>query len=356
MISGYVARQISRTNRNLLIWNALLAIAILITIVLSTGYVREALTGPHKITVDEIDKLSDAGQAPHKFVSVDIDQEELDNNYYQITGGKEKKKDWYFFLRLKSGRFLILKTHSENPPTHIDGSLTTASGDVERHVIPGIAFKVNGQPHPVVLDGSSYRAGLWCLGLTVIPLSLLAAWNILSGIRRMGDPTKHPIAKHIAHLGPPDEIALSIEAELAEGASRVGKVTTTRSWLIQPSTFGTDLVYMGDIVWAYKHETVHKTYGVTTNRTYATIVHDALGRRWNFPLKLEQVETLLRELNERVPWAIIGFDQQLEKLWQKNRQEVLRIVEERKQKISSEPPPPEPPPSEPPPSIPPVQP
>ena len=77
-----------------------------------------------------------------------------------------------------------------------------------------------------------------------------------------------------------------------------------------------------------RSETKHKTYGVTTRRTYATVIYDVHGKRHEYALTQDQVNTLLQELGSRVPWAIIGFGGNWQKAWAKKRSDVLAQVAE----------------------------
>ena len=337
MIQGYVARQISRNNRNLLITNVIIAIIVLTIPLLTRQYISECLNGPFPSTPDAISKLNTAGDAPHSWVRVPIDRDQIDDSDFHIhVSGRSSRDDYYYFLHLQGGKFLIIKTSSKGLPAVVEGSISNPDSEVTNDVISGIAGHVEGDALPVIIDTSSYRAGLYAMIAIGVPILLINIWNILKAFLRMGNPLSHPAAKQLAKIGPPEEIAVAVDAEVNEGGAKVGKVLTTRSWLIRPSAFGTDLVYLGDIVWAYKHETVHKSYGVTTNRTYSTIIFDVRGKRWQFSLNQAQVDGLLGELKTRVPWAIIGFNKDLQTAWQKNRKSVLATVEQRKQQLTAQ--------------------
>jgi len=342
MIPGFVGQQIRRTNRNLLIANLIL-IAIVAAITLCcAGYLIECVKGPFPTTLNDLAQLKSPDAAPHKFITFPIDQNRVDPAYYQITGGSNHQNDYYHFLHLDDGRFIVANTHSESVPDTFTGSISDTGGDIQNQVLPGIADRVQGSIANFSLDTDSYRFGMYVLLVCGIPALALAFWNIAKFIKRTRDPLTHPTAKELAKIGPPEEIAVAVDAEIQAGAQRVKKVLLTTSWLAYLRLYAADLVYLGDVAWAYKQETKHKQYGITVNKTYATILHDVRGRKLTIPLSQKQVESVIAELGARVPWAYVGFDQRLKTAWEKQRPQFLATVEQRKQQCLNPNPPPAP--------------
>jgi hypothetical protein len=167
--------------------------------------------------------------------------------------------------------------------------------------------------------------------LTCIPLTLLAIWNIAKSISRMGDPAKHPVCNVLRRFGPPEEIAVGIDAEYKAGTQQTGNVQLTQSWLMRKRGFGLDLVYLGDVVWAYKKEVKHRTNGVPTGTTYSSVVCDKHGKSLDLGMKKAQTEQLLMNIHKAVPWVVLGYDKTFATMWSKNRAALLQSVEARKE-------------------------
>src|SRR6185369_9154824 len=100
MLEGYMAAQVRRANRNLLLTNIFAALVVLAIPVIAFPYIVECLRGPFKMMPEEIGKLNSKSEAAHRFVQVDLDPESFDERYYSIRGGKDHKNDHYFFLHL----------------------------------------------------------------------------------------------------------------------------------------------------------------------------------------------------------------------------------------------------------------
>lgn len=80
------------------------------------------------------------------------------------------------------------------------------------------------------------------------------------------------------------------------------------------------------IVWAYQKNTTHRTNGIKTGTTY-DIVYKTYERK-NFQVSIPNEQTgqeLLQYLNETMPWIVIGFDNDINNLYQKDYQNFLQL-------------------------------
>ena len=120
--------------------------------------------------------------------------------------------------------------------------------------------------------------------------------------------------RQLAKFGDPADIAHRIDQEVSAGpAAKYGKSLLTSLWLLRPTTFGMLVVKLGDIVWMY-HLQQAESFAVLCLRS---------GKSMAVPLRGEQVERLLGEISERIPWALYGYDVERVKLWRSRPEEVI---------------------------------
>jgi hypothetical protein len=191
--------------------------------------------------------------------------------------------------------------------------------------------------YPVVLDTTITRTKGF-IGLAVlIPLGLLNVANIFKAMARFGNPQNHPLARNLLKYGDPQEVAQKIEDEYqSEDVQVIGPVTFTRSWMVRPTTFGVDVMFLGDSAWAYKTITQHYTNGVPTGKTYGANLCDIHGTQFTTPLKSEALtDDFVVAVKERVPWVIAGFIPEIETLWKKDKPKLYEIVEDQRKEFAN---------------------
>ena len=188
-----------------------------------------------------------------------------------------------------------------------------------------------------MLDATGFRLAGWIgLGLGV-PLALLCAWNVLKAVRRLGNPDAHPLAKTLLKYGDPEEVAAQIEEQSqSEDKEDIAGVTFLRSWLLRPTTFGVDLMHLGDAVWVYKTTTKHYRNGVHTGTTYGVSLCDIHGSTLAVAMAEKTCEDYVAAVSERVPWVLVGFDADREKMWKKDKQAVYDQAEQRRRDFAEQ--------------------
>jgi hypothetical protein len=335
MITGVVAKQISRTNRNLLITNLVL-LAILVGIAaLSMNVLRNFFAGPLPMTMEEVAAIQDPSSVARYWVHVKLEPQQLDQEIIEHeSGGRNSTTTYYHFYHLKNG-LVIISASSTISASEFDAVIGGQDSEITNEVLP--KTDLEGPFLPVTLHIEDFRIGVFIGAPIWLAFLGMALWNLSKARARMSDPLKHPVAVALARFGPPEEIAVAVDAEMQTSANTTGNVVTTTSWLMRPTMFFTDLIFLGDVVWAYMKQTKHKSYGVTTNTTYATVICDRHGGQLEVPMKMAQVQQLLVDIRRAVPWAIIGFDQKLTAQWsKKSRPQFLQMIDQRKQQYEAQ--------------------
>ncbi len=87
-----------------------------------------------------------------------------------------------------------------------------------------------------------------------------------------------------------------------------------------------------DLVWAYTHVTRTRMYGlITVGKTYVVALRTRDGKQHMHRVKNEnQAKEVLERIHEEWPWVLIGYSDELDKAYSKDRSSVLKAVDERR--------------------------
>ncbi len=99
----------------------------------------------------------------------------------------------------------------------------------------------------------------------------------------------------------------------------VSGVRVGREFILCESGAGSYLFVPGELVWAYQQTTKHRTNGIPTGKTFATILRTMDGARIELSMKELQVKALLDHFNEAAPGIVLGYTDELADLYKKNR-------------------------------------
>ncbi len=81
------------------------------------------------------------------------------------------------------------------------------------------------------------------------------------------------------------------------------------------------------IIWSYQNTTTHRTNGIKTGTTYSVVYHvDGYKSPFDIGVSCESVaQDILRKLSVTCPWVVVGYSDDLKKLYFNNRQEFLQL-------------------------------
>ncbi len=99
---------------------------------------------------------------------------------------------------------------------------------------------------------------------------------------------------------------------------------------MQSRFFTFNVLRFRDVLWGYKKITKHSVNFIPTGKTYEAIVN-CYGGTATIPGKDKKVDTLLEFVEQRAPWAIFGFSDELAATFNKHQQDFASGVEQRRQ-------------------------
>jgi Family of unknown function (DUF6709) len=337
-----IGRQIRRSSRNLIIWNGLLLAGVIVFFSLTARCYYNFLFGPFPLDRDAVVKLKDDNLSEY-FVTVESDFCQDTGVPFMKTGKRGRKYvgGRYLLLDMKDSWLVVKVGNNAAAEKKWTGTIANLSPEARSDLGGVLGFNRFGPQAgakpllPVMLDATGFRL-LGYIGLAIaVPAGLLSVWNLFKGVSRLSNIEKHPLAQRLKKYGEPAEVAEKIQVEYdSQDRMEIGKATFTRSWMLHPTTFGVDSVFLGDAVWSYKSVTQHYHNGVPTGKTYTGHICDIHGSQVGVQLKNEQMcDEFVMAVAERVPWALIGFDKTREEMWKHNKPAIYEMAEQRRKDL-----------------------
>lgn len=322
---GLIERHIRReTRRNLR--NAIILLALgLLGFALAIDPITNVLRGAAPL--DRAALL--AGTQRGGFVSVALDAPLVRTGMTQSTVIRTRTSSRtvveHFFALPVGDRYLIVQTDEPDGLGELTGELVAADSENDRaKVIPGMERAVpalRGKLLPVKLFITRAPPFGWFALAAVVALAGFGLWQLALFVGRTADPVRHPLMRSLARHGDARQIASAIEAEVPPGEDKF-PVWTSR-WLVTAQ----EAMPFREVAWAYPHTLRNRGITMHSGR-----LHDRAGRLLVVQLgnKAEAIDAFMRAVQQRAPWATLGYTPALEALWRKSRGEFLAEVDMRR--------------------------
>lgn len=355
-----ISKNVGRTNRNLLVTNVVILGFLGLIFFCSWRANYNLVFGPWAVTDTALLKMDPTKELQYN-VKMKVGDRLSKPVYEQFSirkdkSGNEKSRSTTALYQLlivadeqavkdKSGRVLLVKSPGGVTAGEISGGLVPIPEDLVSECIQGVEKQMpalEGRFLPFMLDTSKFDAWNYLVFVFQIPVLILCLWKLKSFIERNNNPNVHPIMKGISAYGDPRSVSAEIEDDLrmSNGGKRKGiPGIWTNKWVLMPTTFDLLVGKLDDLVWIYTHETKHSVNFIPTGSTWKLMMHFANKQCIEVDTKKENVEKLLLELLERVPWAYAGFSEELKGCWQKQPQAMIDESAKARRELSVKTPP-----------------
>jgi hypothetical protein len=334
MSNDFVGSTIRRLNLSMLFVSLAVLLVVFLGLVVGARYLYNMFLGPFATTQAEVLALNDADETLRYYINIEGD-DHADTGFTYVSesdSGKETIEAYYHALVL-GNEFLLVKTTQAEITNLQTGALIDIPTDVQNEVIAEIEREVpelKGAFLPMMLDTTNFHTnGLIGLGIGFV-VAAIAGVGVLIAIVRFVNPSAHPAMKALARFGNPDMVVGQINMEMDSPHDQVGKkIHFTRGWLVN-TTSGLQAAPYRDLMWCYKQITQHRTNGIPTGKSYAAYVLDKHGTQIILPGKEDQVNTMLDHIVRNAPGIVVGYSDELNTLWAKDRAGFVAAVEERR--------------------------
>jgi hypothetical protein len=337
MLDEFFVREIRRTNRNGMLVGLFFLAITLVPAWHYRAYILSVVRGPAAAGEAELAPRANPNPLLESFVKVHGG--EVASTGARVvardSGKNEPDRVVANVVALKLGEhYLLAKVPVTGGGPEQSGELVDMPQELRQIVVtehlakhPEIAQMV----YPYLLDATKSRFGDPWMLLVGIFFFLLGALCLGKAIRHMAVPESAPVMKALSRYGEPGGVSMQIAQELriAGDREKFGSARLTAAWLVEATSWKTTIMRMADIVWAYPKVIKHSYNFIPTGKTYHVVVRDRAGQSLEIQVKKDQSPVMLQALSRRTPWALYGFDKQIESAWTKNRAELIRAVDQR---------------------------
>ncbi|OYQ65689.1 hypothetical protein B9G53_06435 [Pseudanabaena sp. SR411] len=341
MFNTIIGKQVLRKSRNLLISNGILMAILLGVAGWQYRYLYNFALGPFPVDAKNLEDIKSLDDSLQQYITVkgnaidDTGVQQITKRVRRSTGQtiSQSVSAKYQTLQLDK-RILLVKSGISGSSNQVTGGLSDISSEIKSRIVTPIESQdssLKGAFLPFMLDTNDYRLGGYVVLLFALPLSLVSIWQIVSALRWRSDLGNHPIRKRLAKIGDWQTLIQEIDTEASSGINTVtiGGNQLTRSWLLQLLNTDIKAIKLDQLVWAYKKVTSTK-YG----KIYSAVLYDRYGEEYGCPCSNEaDVELLLKELFNRFPYLILGYSDELQKMWKRERQKMIDSVDQAHQAV-----------------------
>ena len=324
-------------RRRAVAWCLALGCAVLFAFAQSR-YISNFISGPFEVGQPELDAIGDVSTTPRYFVSV-TGSKAIGTGIQQITTRKRagvetgRSVSAASYVLVVGDRLLVVK-RAEGMPTTVQGELAAMPAELERHLFNTPQMQaIRGRFYSYYLDDSRFRVpGYIGFGAALVLAVLLVKFG-LPAWRYARDVSSHPVVKRVAAWGDPLATAVDARREVASPRYKGGGWRVTDKFLIRRAPFAFDLLRLSDLLWAYKKVTKHSVNFIPTGKSYAGILV-CYGGAAEVTGREKDMDALLTFAAERAPWAILGYSDDLHKLFKQKPQDFCTAVEQRKRDLA----------------------
>jgi hypothetical protein len=336
-VDGWIATRIRATSRRRVITWTLALILGLVAATSDRRYIANFAGGPYALARVDLDSIRDVTATPRYYARVRGDRV-IDTGIRQYTvrtqsGVETSREESGAYNAFAIGNhYLVVRTGAHDASAAAEGKLVPWSEDLENQMFDTKEMRaIRGSFYPFYLDSDSFRRPGYIVIVVGILFFALFLWQVMPAWRAWRDPARHPLAKRIARWGDPMGIGLEAEHEFAnslmKGRSgwRFGN-----KYLVRSTFFTFNLVRLGDVLWGYKKVTKHSVNFIPTGKTYEAIIAYAGGMA-HIRGSEKKVHDMLAFVQQRAPWAMYGFSDELSATYHKRPLDFARSVEQRRQ-------------------------
>lgn len=341
MHGSFLQSEMRRVNRNMLLVNLGVVLGVLLLGYVNYRYLYNCFAGPFPTAPAVLHAIPSPHSSAQYFVTVE-GEELLDSGYQAISierdkytkAEKRRKVTADYLVLVVQQRLLLLKAPVGWTSPKIDGVLTERPGQLSTDIAKKLRAARPDLPDiflPYMLDAADdFRTAGYVGAAIAVSILLLCTWNLRKWQQRTQNPQVHPVMCMARQYGPEFEVASQIDQELAAASARYGACRLTASWLLQSRLFYCKMVKLADIVWAYKLEVRHSHNFIPTGKSYALVLYTRQQQKLEHSASKKHVEALLSALMERVPTAVFGYSEDLQKLWRQQPDMFIHSAKQRR--------------------------
>ena len=298
-------------------------------------YIHNFLRGPFELGAAELDSIGDVTTTSRYFARVSgskIFDTGIREYTVHMTDGVEtsRTESGAYYALAVGNKFLIVKT-GRDVSSVAEGELASLPSSLQDKLVDSKEMRaLRSRLYPFYVSNEPFRlAGYIVIGFALV-FTFFLVRKAVPAWRHLRDSSDHPLVKRVSSWGDPLGVAVEVERDFSypryKGGNgwRVGD-----NYLVQSKLFRFDVLRLQDLLWAYKKVTKHSINLIPTGRTYEAILA-CYGGSAVITCREKQVDEILAFAQQRVPWAVLGYSQEIATLFKNKTPEFARAVQERR--------------------------
>lgn len=273
--------------------------------------------------------------------------------YYLIWTGDENATDWrYMSIKVPASYGDRMDAITENTYNEIASDPIRFSGqikkldDEEDYYFKSYLRDLGLTDEDIEAGTIPYYINVFAsktsMNVVYIALFALGAFLLVFGIFRIakvaGGSSLKKLRKDIAAAGYSESM---VDSDYRSARSFDKKGTLKMGRLMTYYISGSDAraIPNNKIMWAYQNTVTHRTNGVKTGTTYNVMIFDEITPKGHtFPVANESIaQDMLTLINTMLPWVVVGYSDELKKLYNKDRSQFLQLRYNTCEHIAAEP-------------------
>lgn len=292
--------------------------------------------GPFYKDYEDLNAIDDINSLEEYFVKVEgTDLYETGIYYAETDGNKEVVLSNYFVLLIGDKFLAVDVPKSKDLSLRFSGKLEKMPDELcdelKKIYMESEIYTEEFENvfYPFMLDAREFREpGIVGIIFCAVIL-LIIVINFFKVILYTLNPKTHPAYRSIRKYGDVDDVVSEINNELQmESSEKYLSTTITKSWLIVEKFNNLKIYKLADIVWVYK--TVRRKWGIPVLYELSIKFYNKKSINIPFERKEEILDAAISSIFDRVPWAVYGYSIEHHKMWSRNYEDFIRMVEDNK--------------------------
>ena len=297
-------------------------------------YIHNFLRGPFTLGAADLDSIRDVTTTPRYFARVSgsrVIDTGIREYSVRTSGGVEtgRSESGAYYALVVGDKFLILKA-SGDVSSVAEGKLAPWPSDLEAEVFDSKEMRaLRSRFYPFYVADGSFRVAGYVVIVCALAFAGLLVWKGVPAWRYAREPSSHPLLARTQPWGDPLGVAVEAEREFGTPHFTGGGWRVGDKYLIRSTVFAFDVLRLEDLLWAYKKVTKHSINFIPTGKTYEAILA-CYGGTAEIKGKEPRIEEILAFAQQRAPWAVLGYTEEIATFFNSKTQEFAGAVEQRR--------------------------
>lgn len=245
----------------------------------------------------------------------------------------EEIDTFYMATIIQEGVFIVEVSgdFDFNFPHIMKGRFKSLESDVESALLAELKeLDPNGQYTIMkyTFKADSFDADVFLIILAIVAIIFtLIMFSFIKSLKFKSSK----LYKNMKKLGDPDTIADEIEreVEMSKNVSE-GPIHLFTNYIISGTNAAAFILPRESVIWCYPKVTKVKRYFITVSTRHEIIMGTKDGKTKLTTSKEEEVKRVMNMMQGHHPACVYGYSEQIEQLFKKNRDEFIRIAEDRR--------------------------